>query len=62
MQPKLTQKEVDLISDVLTLEENLCKKAKMYSKTLTDIQISEQMRSVSENSAKRYAILLGLLK
>lgn len=61
MQPKLTAKEVDFISDLLTLEESVCKKARIYSKTLTDRAVSEQMKTVADNSAKRYAELLGLL-
>lgn len=61
MQSKLTAKEVDFISDLLTLEESVCKKARIYSKTLTDRTVSEQMKTVADNSAKRYAELLGLL-
>ncbi len=61
MQPKLTQKEVEIISDLLTLEENVCKKARLYSETLTDMQIAGQFKTVAGNSAKRYAELLGLL-
>lgn len=61
MQPKLTAKEVDFISDLLTLEESVCKKARIYSKTLTDRIVAEQMKTVADNSAKRYAELLGLL-
>lgn len=61
MQPKLTAKEVDFISDLLTLEESVCKKARIYSKTLTDQTVAEQMKTVADNSAKRYTELLGLL-
>ena len=61
MQPKLTAKEVDFISDLLTLEESVYKKARIYSKTLTDRTVAEQMKTVADNSAKRYAELLGLL-
>ena len=41
MQPKLTAKEVDFISDLLTLEESVCKKARIYSKTLTDRTVAD---------------------
>lgn len=62
MQPKLTAKEVDFISDLMTLEESVCKKARIYSRTLTDPEVSGQMKTVADNCAKRYAELLGLLQ
>ena len=62
MQPKLTAKEVDFISDLMSLEESVCKKAKFYSETLTDPTISQKMREISENHARRFANLLGLLQ
>lgn len=62
MQPKLTAKEVDFISDLMNLEENVAKKATFYSKTLTDVTLAEEMKAIACNHAKRYATLLGLLK
>ncbi len=61
MQPKLTVKEVDFISDLMNLEENVAKKATFYSKTLTDTALAAQMQTIACNHAKRYAVLLGLL-
>ncbi|MBQ7642423.1 MAG: hypothetical protein IJS67_00830 [Clostridia bacterium] len=61
MQSKLTAKEVDFISDLLTLEENVCKKARIYSKTLTDAALSQEMKCVAENHEKRFNSLLSLL-
>ena len=61
MQCKLTAKEVDFISDLLTLEENVCKKARIYSKTLTDQAIASEMKSVADNHEKRFNALLALL-
>ena len=61
MQTKLTAKEVDFISDLLTLEENVCKKARVYSKTLSDQAIAQDMRCVAENHEKRFNALLALL-
>lgn len=61
MQSKLTAKEVDFIADLLTLEENVCKKAMVYSRTLTDPEVSDQMKAAADACAKRYAELLGLL-
>ncbi|HBF86443.1 MAG TPA: hypothetical protein DDW54_02045 [Clostridiales bacterium] len=62
MQPKLTAKEVDFISDLMSMEESVAKKAKFYSSTLTDPKISSRMKEISENHAKRFANLLGLLQ
>ena len=61
MQSKLTAKEVECISDLLTLEENVCKKARMYSKTLTDSALANEMATVAANHEKRFNALLGLL-
>ncbi len=61
MQTKLTAKELDCISDLLTLEENVWKKARMYSKTLTDPTIASEIGTVAENHEKRFNALLGLL-
>ena len=54
MQPKLTAKEVDFISDLMNLEENVAKKATFYSKTLTDVTLAEEMKAIACNHAKRY--------
>ena len=62
MQPKLTAKEVDFISDLMSLEENVSKKAKFYSSTLTDPTVSSKMKEISENHAKRFSNLLALLQ
>ena len=61
MQSTLTAKEVDFISDLLTLEENVCKKARIYSATLTDPTVSGQMKTVADNHEKRFNALLALL-
>ena len=58
---KLTAKEVNFISDLLAYEEQACKKAKLYAKTLTDTNLSEQMCKIAKNHQKRYASLLELL-
>ena len=61
MQPKLTAKELECISDLLTLEENVCKKARAYSKTANGVLLNE-LNLVAENHEKRFNALLGLLK
>ena len=45
----------------MNLEENVAKKATFYSKTLTDVTLAEEMKTIACNHAKRYAALLGLL-
>ena len=58
---KLTAKEVNFISDLLAYEEQACKKAKLYAKTLTDTTLAEEMSKIATNHQKRYATLLELL-
>ena len=62
MQPKLTAKELECISDLLTLEENVCKKARAYSSMMGDGALSGEMEQVASNHEKRFNALLGLLK
>lgn len=57
----LTQKEVTLISDLLTYEESACKKARIYSKTLTDQALAESFTKIADNHEKRFNALLNLL-
>jgi len=61
MANNLTAKEVDFLSDLLTFEESACKKAKMYSKTLTDATLSEAMSKLATNHQKRFEMLLQQL-
>ena len=58
---KLTQKEFMLLSDLLNYEEACYKKTELYAKTITDSEIASQMKSLSQNHAKRYQKLLNLL-
>ncbi len=61
MQSKLTAKELDCISDLLTLEESVCKKARMYSKTAANQTLASEMATVAESHEKHFNALLGLL-
>ena len=61
MQPKLTAKELECMSDLLTLEENVCKKARAYSSMMSG-SIATEMETVAQNHEKRFNSLLGLLK
>ena len=57
----LTQKEVTFISDLLTHEGRACKKARLYSRTLTDKALAETMGKIADNHEKRFNALLELL-
>lgn len=57
----LTQKEASFISDLLTYEGQACKKARLYSRTLTDKNLAETMEKLAENHEKRFSALLNLL-
>lgn len=57
----LTTKEATLIGDLLTLEESACKKARLYSKILTDPDLALAMQRVADNHQKRFNALLELL-
>lgn len=57
----LTSKELELISDVLTLEGLICKKARAYSKTLTDMELAECMTKVADEHEQRYNGLLSMI-
>ena len=61
MQPKLTAKELECISDLLTLEENVAKKAKAYSSMVSG-ELSGEMEAVAQSHEKRFNALLGLLR
>lgn len=57
----LTTKEATLISDLLTLEEIACKKAKYYSKTFLDPETAEFFRALEQKHAKRFNELFDML-
>ena len=57
----LTTKEVTLVSDLLTYEEQACKKARLYSKTLTDKTLAETFGKIADNHEKRFNALLEML-
>ena len=57
----LTTKEATLIGDLLTMEESACKKARLYSRTITDQQLSQAFNKIANNHEKRFNALLELL-
>ena len=57
----LTTKEATLISDLLTMEESACKKARLYSRTLTDKVLADEFGKIADNHERRFNALLDLL-
>ena len=57
----ITEKELNMISELLTLEENACKKARLYSKELLDPSVYEEVGQVADGHETRFSTLLKLL-
>lgn len=57
----LTTKENTLISDLLTLEESACKKARLYARTLTDPSLAEKFYALANRHEQRFLALFDLL-
>ena len=57
----LTTKEATLISDLLTFEESACKKARLYSRTLTNQVLAKSFNQLADSHQKRFHALLELL-
>ena len=57
----LTTKELTLLADLLIYEELACKKAKVFSRTLLDVSLAQQMSAIADNHERRFNALLGLL-
>jgi predicted TPR repeat methyltransferase len=58
---ELTSKELEIISDVLTAEGLICKKARAYSKTLTDVELADCMTKIADEHEQRYNALLKII-
>lgn len=56
---EITSKELTMISDALTYEGLICKKARAYSKTLTDVDLAECMTKIADDHELRYNALLN---
>ena len=48
-------------SDVLTAEGLICKKARAYSKTLTDMDLAQCMTKIADEHEQRYNALLNII-
>lgn len=57
----LTTKELTLLADLLVYEESASKKAKLYSNSLTDKEISSSLSNLAETHTKRFNSLYSLL-
>lgn len=57
----LTTKELTLLQDLLIYEESACKKARLYSRILTDQNLAEQCSRLANNHQNRFNRLLELL-
>lgn len=57
----LTTKEATLISDLLTQEESACKKARLYSRILTNQKLVSQLNKIADNHQRRFNALFELL-
>ena len=57
----LTTKEASLISDLLTYEEQACKKARLYSKILTDQELADAFLKIANNHERRFNELLEMM-
>ncbi|MBD5631873.1 MAG: spore coat protein [Clostridia bacterium] len=58
---QLTSKELELISDALTAEGLICKKARAYSKSLIDMELAECMTKIADEHEQRYNALLNII-
>ena len=57
----LTTKEATLISDLMTMEESACKKARLYSRILTDTKLANEFGKIADNHERRFNALFDLL-
>ena len=58
---ELTSKELQLISDALTAEGVICKKARAYSNTLTDVDLAGTIARIADEHEQRYNTLLKMI-
>jgi hypothetical protein len=57
----LTTKEVTLLSDLLSQEESVCKKARLYSRITTNQKLADDLNRIADNDQSRFNALLELL-
>ncbi len=59
---KLTAKDLEVLSHILTGEEMACKKARIYANTLTDAALAQEMERISMAHAERFSALYRILE
>lgn len=57
----LTKKEAEIIGELLTYEEIACKKARLYARTLTDVELAQSFEKIANNHQKRFFALFDEL-
>ena len=57
----LTTKEVTLLSDLLSQEESVCKKARLYSRITTNQKLADDLNRIADNHQRRFNALFELL-
>ena len=57
----LTTKEATLLSDLLIYEESAAKKARLYSRILTNAKRAEKANELADGHQKRFNALFELL-
>ena len=58
---QLTSKELTMITDALTYEGLICKKARAYSRSLTDADLAACISCIADEHEKRYNQLLAVI-
>ncbi|MCD8373379.1 MAG: spore coat protein [Clostridia bacterium] len=61
MTETISSKELSMISQALTCEGLICKKARMYANTLTNAALAECMSGIASAHEQRYNELLKQL-
>ncbi len=59
---ELTAKDLDVLVQVLTGEEMACKKARLFSNTLTDAALAQEMGRIAMQHEERFNALCALLE
>ncbi len=57
----LTEKEATLISDLLLYEEQACKKAGLYARIFSDVNLVEELKKIRKEHESRFCGLFELL-
>ena len=53
----LTKLEAETTAEIMTIEENLCKKSALYSRVLTDTDIADAFNEISKKARERFLVL-----